>query len=56
MTFDAGKLKQAHTRDELAILWRYLQLCMHLAPNLDWRKDKAAFKQRAAELGIEWKG
>ncbi len=55
MTFTLHMLRSAHTRDELVLCWRYFCLCMQMKPNFNWNEARDAFKQRARELGLEWK-
>lgn len=55
MTFSLAMLRNAHTRDELVICYRLLQLCKELKPGLDWSEANDAFKKRSQELGLRWK-
>lgn len=51
-----NELQNVQTRDELALVWKYFSYAARLEHACDWGGCVAAFKARAEELGIEWKG
>ncbi len=55
------ELQNVQTRDELALVWKYYRLAKQMIDDRgwsakDWPAVIEAFKTRAGELGIEWKG
>lgn len=54
MTFHLHMLRNAHTREELAICWRVFSACARAWPDGSWEEVKEAFKLRAEEMGLKW--
>jgi glutamate formiminotransferase len=48
-------LKATQDRAELALTWKvYREVKQHFK-ELDWKPVEQAFKQRATDLGLDWK-
>ena len=50
------ELREADTREQLAIVWRVIAKLQQAFPSSHWEQAKDAFRERCEELGLEWKG
>lgn len=49
-------LKATKDRDELALTWKVCREVKINFPDFEWDPVVQAFRKRAADLGLEWKG
>lgn len=49
-------LREARTRADLAQTWKVCREVKQHFQDLEWEPVEEAFKQRAIDLGLEWKG